>query len=126
MGKAKRKKKLEPNFWKKQVKVKSTSDVESSIELEVKLTSDVELPIKLEKFKQSLIKEGKNWELGEVHLNGSAYPVVFMPYKKNYQGSWKLYCHVAFSPDCQPEVNQALIDRISQQVCQQLKDKYPQ
>ncbi len=110
MGEAKRRKKLSPNF--------------GQIQLEVQLKPNIELPVELEKLKQILLKEGKKWEVGEVSIKGKTYPAVFMPFTKYYQGRLKLYSQVAFAPDCQLKMSQKLIDRISQAVCLQLKDKH--
>ena len=109
MGEAKRRKKLDPNFGQDQ--------------LEVKLKPDLELPRSLSEIKAILIRKGKKWESGEVSLKGTTYPVIFMPFTKYYQGRLKLYSQVAFANESHPKINQKLIERISIEVCRQLRDK---
>ena len=109
-GFSKRRKKLDPKReWE---------------QLEVKLNSEVVLPRSLQEIKEILIRKGKKWELGEVGLKGTVYPVIFMPFTKYYQGRLKLYSQVAFANESHPKISQKLIDLISREVCRQLRDRY--
>ena len=110
MGESKRRKKIDPNYGSKQ--------------LEVKLKPEVILPYELAELKKILEREGKKWAAGEVIMKGVVYPVIFMPYTKYYQGRLKLYSQVGFAPENRPKLSQKLIDRISQEACRQLRDKY--
>ncbi len=109
MGEAARRKKLDPNYGQEQ--------------LEVIFKPNLKLPVKLAELKDNLAKKGKKWEIGEVCFKGTAYPAVFIPFTKYYQGRRKMYSHVVFLPDCPIKLTQKLIDRISQKVCQQIIDR---
>ena len=110
MGEAKRRKKLDPNFGQDQ--------------LEVRLKPDLDLPRSLKEIRAILIRKKKEWEVGEVSVKGTTYPVIFMPFTKYYQGRLKLYSQVAFANESHPRISQKLIDRISMEVCRHLRDKY--
>ena len=76
MVKAKRRKGFDPNPEKEQ--------------LVVSLNPNIKLPVELESVKEILSKEGEKYETGEVCLNGTAYPVVFVPFVNHYKGKMKL------------------------------------
>ena len=109
MVKAKRRKGFDPNPEKEQ--------------LIVSLNPNIKLPVGLENLKETLSKEGKKWEIGEVSLKGITYPVLFVPFVNHYKGKMKMYSHVVFSPDSKPNITQSLIDKISKKACLQITQR---
>lgn len=104
--------KLDSNFSK-------TSDEKLSITLNQNLS----LPKDLTRLKQYLSQDSTSYATGLVKIDNTSYPALFIPFTQSYQGSIKLYSRVIFSSDDRPEIiSQTLVDRISEKVCQQIKE----
>lgn len=105
--------KLDSNFSK-------TSDDE---QLSITLNQNLSLPKDLTRLKQSLSQDSTSYATGLVKIEDTSYPALFIPFTQSYQGSVKLYSRVIFSSDDRPEIiSQTLVDRISQKVCEQIKE----